>query len=133
MYSFASGTIVSARTSSPSMPGTQPVSSNISLAVSRRALTSLVVALLMIGFLVLVHRPTRLAARRATAAEQRDERAAFHHSITSSSRTAASGLLVPIAFAESAGPEQRQRAAVRRRTRAWCLYMIGSPSSAILP
>src|SRR5215831_12314372 len=52
MYSFASGTIVSARTSSPSMPGTQPVSSNISLAVSRRALTSLVVALLMIGFLV---------------------------------------------------------------------------------
>src|SRR5262245_14745509 len=55
MYSFASGTIVSARTSSPSMPGTQPVSSNISLAVSRRALTSLGVALLMIGFLVLVH------------------------------------------------------------------------------
>src|SRR5262249_46255732 len=54
MYSFASGTIVSARTSSPSMPGTQPVSSNISLAVSRRALT-LVVALLMIGFPVLVH------------------------------------------------------------------------------
>src|SRR5262252_267417 len=37
MYSFASGTIVSARTSSPSMPGTQPVSSNISLGVSRRA------------------------------------------------------------------------------------------------
>src|SRR5262245_61908657 len=31
-------------------PGTQPVSSNISLAVSRRALTSLVVGLLMIGF-----------------------------------------------------------------------------------
>src|SRR5262245_49614684 len=55
MYSFTSGTIVSACTSSPSMPGTQPVSSNISLAVSRRALTSLVVALLMIGFLVLVH------------------------------------------------------------------------------
>src|SRR5262245_21216347 len=54
MYSFTSGTIVSARTSSPSMPGTQPVSSNISLAVSRRALTSLVVALLMIGSFVLV-------------------------------------------------------------------------------
>src|SRR5262249_15816636 len=55
MYSFASGTIVSARTSSPSKPGTQPVSSNISLAVSRRALTSLVVALLMTGLLVSVH------------------------------------------------------------------------------
>src|SRR5262245_37456314 len=49
MNSFASGTIASARTSSPSMPGTQPVSSNISLAVSTRALT-----LLMIGSPVLV-------------------------------------------------------------------------------
>src|SRR6516164_9694536 len=55
MYFFASGTIASARTSSPSMPGTQPVSSNISLAVSTRALTSLVIALLMIGSPVLVH------------------------------------------------------------------------------
>jgi hypothetical protein len=33
MYSLASGTIVSAGTSSPSEPGTQPVSSNISLVV----------------------------------------------------------------------------------------------------
>src|SRR6516164_1686766 len=42
--------------------------------------------------------------------------------------------LVPSAFARNLrGPEQRQRAAVRRRTRAWCPYMIGSPSSAILP
>src|SRR6516165_8757669 len=35
MYSFTSGTIVSAGTSSPSMPGTQPVSLNISLASFR--------------------------------------------------------------------------------------------------
>jgi hypothetical protein len=38
MYSFASGTIVSAGTSSPSIPGTQPVSLNISLASFRRAI-----------------------------------------------------------------------------------------------
>src|ERR1700747_1979481 len=54
MYSFASGTIVSAGTSSPSKPGTQPVSSNISLAFSRRVLASLGSASLMIGFLMLV-------------------------------------------------------------------------------
>src|SRR5260221_14371700 len=51
MYSLASGTIVSAGTSSPSKPGTQPVSSNISLAFSKRVLASLVNALPMVGFL----------------------------------------------------------------------------------
>src|SRR5215475_7151970 len=40
MYCFASGTIVSACTGSPSIPGTQPVSSNISLASFRRAMHS---------------------------------------------------------------------------------------------
>src|SRR5215472_9365829 len=49
MYSFTSGTIVSAGTSSPSMPGTQPVSLNISLASFRRAIHSLGTALLMDG------------------------------------------------------------------------------------
>src|SRR5262249_13012558 len=39
MYSFASGTILSAGTSSPSMPGTQPVSLNISLASFRKSHT----------------------------------------------------------------------------------------------
>src|SRR5947207_3709624 len=97
MYSFTSGTIVSARTSSPSMPGTQPVSSNISLAVSRRALTSLVVALLMIGSPVLVQldlhvllpegRPHLLPVN---IAEQRDELRPFH-SITSSARARSVG------------------------------------------
>ncbi len=86
-------------TSSPSMPGTQPVSSNISLAVSRRALTSLVVALLMIGSPVLVQldlhvllpegRPHLLPVN---IAEQRDELAPFQltelHSMSASqSRT----------------------------------------------
>src|SRR5262245_55749267 len=41
MYPFTSGTIVSAGTSSPSIPGTQPVSLNISLASFRRAIHSL--------------------------------------------------------------------------------------------
>src|SRR6266478_1794729 len=50
MYSLASGTIVSAGTSSPSEPGTQPVSSNISLAFSKRVLASLANALLMVRF-----------------------------------------------------------------------------------
>jgi hypothetical protein len=54
MNSFASGTIVSAGTSSPLKPGTQPVSSNISLALSKRALSPLGNTLLMVGFLVLV-------------------------------------------------------------------------------
>src|SRR5262245_34033191 len=45
MYSFTSGTIVSAGTSSPSMPGTQPVPLNISLASFRRAIHSLGTAL----------------------------------------------------------------------------------------
>src|SRR6266446_8178443 len=48
MYSFASGTILSAGTCSPSKPGTQPVSSNISLASFRRAIHSLGIALLMV-------------------------------------------------------------------------------------
>jgi hypothetical protein len=48
MYSFASGTIVSAGTSSPSRPGTQPVSLNISLASFRRAIHFLGIALLMV-------------------------------------------------------------------------------------
>src|SRR5262245_31501093 len=48
MYSFASGTILSAGTCSPSIPGTHPVSLNISLASSRRAIQSLVITLLMI-------------------------------------------------------------------------------------
>src|SRR5262252_10864086 len=49
VYSFTSGTIFSAGTCSPSMPGTQPVSMNISLASFRRAISSLVIiALLMI-------------------------------------------------------------------------------------
>src|SRR5262249_16887278 len=48
MYSFASGTILSAATCSPSIPGTHPVSLNISLASSRRAIQSLVITLLMI-------------------------------------------------------------------------------------
>src|SRR5262245_250498 len=47
MYSFASGTILSAGTCAPSIPGTQPVSSNISLASFRRAIQSLGIALLM--------------------------------------------------------------------------------------
>src|SRR5262245_40059165 len=50
MYSLASGTIVSAGTSSPSEPGTQPVSSNISLALSKIVLASLANALLMVRF-----------------------------------------------------------------------------------
>src|SRR5215207_7282877 len=49
MYFFASATNFSASTSSPSMPGTQPASSNISLTFSRRASYSLVFALLMIA------------------------------------------------------------------------------------
>src|SRR5215831_16000476 len=56
MYFLASGTIVSAGTSSPSEPGTQPVSSNISLALSKRALSSLVNALPMVGFSCVVQR-----------------------------------------------------------------------------
>src|SRR5262245_65659964 len=48
MYSFASGTILSAGTCSPSIPGTHPVSLNISLASSRTAIQSLVITLLMI-------------------------------------------------------------------------------------
>src|SRR6516164_8088453 len=56
MYFLASGTIVSAGTSSPSEPGTQPVSSNISLALSKRALSSLVNALPMVGFSCAVQR-----------------------------------------------------------------------------
>ena len=47
-YSFASGTIVSAGTSSPSIPGTQPVSLNISLASFRSVIHSLGIALLMV-------------------------------------------------------------------------------------
>src|SRR6516164_6786289 len=49
MYPFTSGTIVSAGTSSPSIPGTQPVSLNISLASFRRAIHSLDIALLMVS------------------------------------------------------------------------------------
>src|SRR5437870_7466617 len=48
MYSFTSGTILSAGTSSPSKPGTQPVSLNISLASFRSAIHSLGIALLMV-------------------------------------------------------------------------------------
>jgi hypothetical protein len=40
--------IISAGTCSPSIPGTQPVSSNISLASFRRAMHSLAIALLMV-------------------------------------------------------------------------------------
>src|SRR5262249_20506636 len=43
IYSFTSGTILSAATCSPSTPGTQPVSLNISLASFRRAISSLVI------------------------------------------------------------------------------------------
>src|SRR5262245_65704678 len=50
MYSLASGHIASRRTSAPSEPGTQPVSSNISLALSKRVLASLANALLMVRF-----------------------------------------------------------------------------------
>ena len=49
MYCFACGTIPSAGTSSPSRPGTRPVSSNISEAfATRRAISPLVIVLLMI-------------------------------------------------------------------------------------
>src|SRR6516164_4903808 len=48
MYSFASGTILSAGTCSPSTPGTQPVSLNISPASFRRANSPLVTTFLMI-------------------------------------------------------------------------------------
>src|SRR5205823_2807784 len=49
MYCFACGTILSAGTSSPSRPGTQPVSSNISEAsATRRAMSSSVIVLRMI-------------------------------------------------------------------------------------
>src|SRR5215471_7880657 len=49
MYSFASGTIVSAGTCSPSLPGTQPVSLNISPAPFRRAISSLVMTFFIYG------------------------------------------------------------------------------------
>src|SRR6516165_229963 len=48
MHSFTSGTIFSAGTCSPSGPGTQPVSLNISLASFRRTISSVVIALRMI-------------------------------------------------------------------------------------
>src|SRR5271170_506511 len=63
MYSFTSGTILSAGTCSPSMPGTQPVSLNISLASSRRAISSLVVVLLMIALPLREHRDPHLRLR----------------------------------------------------------------------
>src|SRR5215471_1858261 len=53
MYSFASGTILSAGTCSPSTPGTQPVSLNISPASFRRAISSLAMTFLMIDSLCL--------------------------------------------------------------------------------
>src|SRR5262249_48182013 len=55
MYSFTSGTILSAGTCSPSTPGTQPVSLNISPTSFRRAISSLVMAFLMLT--VLAHHP----------------------------------------------------------------------------
>src|SRR5262249_16299899 len=101
MYSFTSGTILSAGTCSPSMPGTQPVSLNISLASFRRAISSLVIiALLMIisaalatvGHVTVTQRRVERVLGFFTcgfqiyachAAEQRDEVAPLH-SITSS-------------------------------------------------
>src|SRR5436190_12215306 len=58
MYSFTSGTIFSAGTDSPSMPGTQPVSLNISLASLRRDISCLDMVLLM------SHAPSRGYGRR---------------------------------------------------------------------
>src|SRR5580700_2064772 len=65
MYSFASGTILSAGTCSPSLPGTQPVSLNISPASFRRAIPSFVMALFMIASICLCagrERPCRRTA-----------------------------------------------------------------------
>src|SRR5215471_11542623 len=71
MYSFASGTILSAGTCSPSLPGTQPVSLNISPASFRRAISSLLMAFLMIASLSLCARRER--PRRSRTVKCSDE------------------------------------------------------------
>src|ERR1700731_267468 len=95
MYSFTSGTIFSAGTCSPSMPGTQPVSLNISLASFRRAISSLVMALLMIASpmppVVVKHvhaLPCRCAEADDRTASYRKWRIAVRGSVATSRRTA---------------------------------------------